>query len=94
VLQAHRGYASAHDGARYELPLGERRFFELVASLKQERRIQTMFSEHNKDQLTDYVGWVATDDCYNDGGRLRQINRESDNSTDTSIRALATGSLD
>jgi hypothetical protein len=68
VLQAHWGYGSAHDGERYEIHLCERCFFQAVASLKQERRIQTMFSEHDNDRLTDNFGLVATDDYFNDGG--------------------------
>ena len=72
VLQAHWGYGSAHDGERYEIHLCERCFFQAVASLKQERRIQTMFSEHDKDPLTDNFGLVATDDYFNDGGSFDQ----------------------
>ncbi|MDR7285627.1 hypothetical protein J2X84_004476 [Pseudomonas corrugata] len=68
VLQAHWGYGAAHDGERYEIHLCERCFFQAVASLKHERRIQTMFSEHDKDRLTDNFGLVATDDYFNDGG--------------------------
>ncbi|EJM15448.1 hypothetical protein PMI22_04288, partial [Pseudomonas sp. GM21] len=50
----------------------ERCFFQAVASLKQERRIQTMFSEHDNDRLTDNFGLVATDDYFNDGGSFDQ----------------------
>lgn len=68
MLQARWGYGSAHDGERYEIHLCERCFFQTVASLKQERRAQTMFSENEKDKLTDNFGMVAADDFFNDGG--------------------------
>jgi len=68
VLQAHWGYGSAHDGERYEIHLCERCFFQAVASLKQERRIQTMFSANDNVRLTDNFGLLATDDYFNDGG--------------------------
>ncbi|MNR46007.1 hypothetical protein D3C85_1649180 [compost metagenome] len=68
MLQAHWGYGSAHDGERYEIHLCERCFFQTVANLKQERRAQTMFSENEKDKLTDNFGMVAADDFFNDGG--------------------------
>ncbi len=68
ILQAHWGYGSAHDGERYEIHLCEGCFFQAVASLKQERRTQTMFSEDDKDKLTDNFGMVAVDDFFNDGG--------------------------
>jgi hypothetical protein len=70
VLQAHWGSGSAHDGERYELHLCERCFFQSVASFKQERRIQTMFSANEKDRLTDNFGLVATDDYFNAGGSV------------------------
>lgn len=69
MLQARWGYGSAHDGERYEIHLCERCFFQAVASLKQERRAQTTFSENDKDKLTDNFGLVAVDDFFNDGGR-------------------------
>lgn len=68
MLQAHWRYSSAHDGERYEIHLCERCFFQAVASLKQERRTQTMFSENEKDKLTDNFGMLAADDFFNDGG--------------------------
>ena len=69
LLQAQWGYGSAHDGERYEIHLCEHCFFQTVASLKQERRTQTMFSENDKGKLTDNFGMVATYDFFNDGGR-------------------------
>ncbi|TFY85532.1 hypothetical protein DYL61_29435 [Pseudomonas nabeulensis] len=68
VLQAHWGSGSAHDGERYEVHLCERCFFQAVANLKQERRIQTMFGENDNDRLTDDFGVVVTDDFFRDGG--------------------------
>lgn len=45
TLQAHWGYGTKHDGERYELHLCGECFFQTVANLKQERRIQSMFCE-------------------------------------------------
>lgn len=41
-LKAHWGYGTKHDGERYELHLCEGCFFQAVANLTQERRIQPL----------------------------------------------------
>lgn len=45
TLQARWGYGTAHDGERYEIHLCESCFSLTVANLKQERRIQNLFSD-------------------------------------------------
>jgi hypothetical protein len=67
TLQAQWGYGTAHDGERYELPLCEDCFFRTLAYLKQERRIQHLFSEEGQ-ALTDNLGLVAKDDYFGDAG--------------------------
>ena len=67
ALQAHWGYGTAHDGERYELHLCEDCFFQTLAYLKQERRIQNLFNEEGRD-LTDNLGLVAKDDYLGDAG--------------------------
>lgn len=69
LLQAHWGYGSAHDGELYEIHLCESCFFQTIASLKQQRRGQTMFSDNEKDRIAEDFGRVATHDFFNDGGR-------------------------
>ena len=64
TLKAHWGYGSEHDGERYELHLCERCFFNTVSYLKQERRIQNLFSDDDKANCNgegEKLGLVATD---------------------------------
>ena len=68
VLQGLWGYGSAHDGERYEIDFCEQCFFRALASLKQERRAQTMFDENDANQCPENLGLIATGDFYNDGG--------------------------
>ncbi|MGM0857307.1 MAG: hypothetical protein ACQEW0_09485 [Pseudomonadota bacterium] len=71
TLQAHWGYGSEHDGDRYELHLCESCFFGTLAYLKQERRIQNMFSDEggvDSGEPNDKLGLVASDDYFNDDG--------------------------
>tara|TARA_R110000796_G_scaffold252646_1_gene390334 strand:- start:35060 stop:35437 length:378 start_codon:yes stop_codon:yes gene_type:complete len=68
TLQAHWGYGTRHDGERYELHLCEDCFFLTVANLKQERRIQNLFSDDDavSTMTTDELGLVAKDDDFRD----------------------------
>lgn len=70
TLQAHWGYGAEHDGERYEIHLCESCFFLTVANLKQERRIQNLFSDDedvNTQKAEDNFGLVARDDFFRDG---------------------------
>ncbi|MHC8380468.1 hypothetical protein [Pseudomonas sp. LB3P14] len=69
TLQAHWRYGMKHDGERYELHLCESCFFQAVASLKQERRTQTLFSDDGRADraiVGDDFGLIAKDDFFND----------------------------
>lgn len=71
TLQAHWRYGAKHDGERYELHLCESCFFGTVAYLKQERRIQNLFSDEagiEAGEPNDRFGLVATDDYFRDDG--------------------------
>ena len=71
TLKAHWGYGSQHDGERYELHLCESCFFGTLAYLKQERRVQNLFSEDGcADALNadDRFGLVARDDYFRNEG--------------------------
>jgi hypothetical protein len=62
TLQALWGYGAKHDGERYCVYLCEPCFFQALAYLKQERRINTMFDD---DQPVDEAfGRVARDDFF------------------------------
>jgi hypothetical protein len=61
TLQALWGYGSKHDGERYEIHLCESCFFQAVASLKEERRIQNLFDD-TCEILGDDFGLVAKND--------------------------------
>lgn len=45
TLQALWGYGSKHDGERYRVHLCESCYFQVLAVLRQERRINTMFDD-------------------------------------------------
>jgi|TARA_R110000850_G_C9890672_1_gene458825 hypothetical protein len=69
TLQAHWGYSSKHDGERYELHLCEDCFFITIAQLKQERRIQNIFSNDDdavSSKAEDELGLIAKDDYFRD----------------------------
>jgi len=69
TLQAQWGYGTKHDGERYELHLCEECFFLTLANLKQERRIQNLFSEDDdvvSNKARDELGLVARDDYFSD----------------------------
>ncbi|MGP9500534.1 MULTISPECIES: hypothetical protein [Halomonas] len=69
TLQAHWGYGAKHDGERYELHLCESCFFGTVAYLKQERRIQNLFSEEvgiEANEPNSTFGLVASEDYFRD----------------------------
>ncbi|WP_054889591.1 hypothetical protein [Pseudomonas sp. NBRC 111118] len=67
TLQAHWGYGSKHDGERWEIHLCEGCFFQAVAGLKQERRIQGLFDESGGIPDDDF-GLITKDDFFNDRG--------------------------
>jgi len=67
TLQAHWGYESKHDGERWEIHLCEDCFFQAVAGLKQERRIQGLFDEGGGTPDDDF-GLITKDDFFNDRG--------------------------
>tara|TARA_R110000751_G_scaffold151237_2_gene256228 strand:+ start:2563 stop:2892 length:330 start_codon:yes stop_codon:yes gene_type:complete len=67
TLQAHWGYGTRHDGERYELHLCEDCFFRTVAYLKQERRIQNLFSDDEdavSSKTTDVMGLIGKDEYF------------------------------
>lgn len=68
TIQAQWGYGTKHDGERYELHLCEDCFFLTIANLKQEHRIQNLFSEDNdaSTKATDEFGLVAKDNYFRD----------------------------
>lgn len=68
ILQAHWGYGTKHDGERYELHLCEDCFFLTITNLKQERRIQNLFSGDDavSTMTTDELGLVEKDDYFRD----------------------------
>ncbi|MGP8289639.1 hypothetical protein ACT3OH_05160 [Vreelandella zhanjiangensis] len=73
TLQAHWGYGSTHDGERYEIHLCESCFFHTTANLKQERRIQNLFSDDesvNTQKAQDNFGLVARDDYFRDNAEI------------------------
>ncbi len=63
TLQALWGYGSQHDGERYRVHLCEPCFFQTLAYLRQERRINRLFEdEQPADNQT--FGRVARDDFF------------------------------
>lgn len=65
TLQARWGYGSQHDGERYKLQLCEFCFFQVLANLRRERVVQTMFDEQETD--LESFGRVARDDFWGEG---------------------------
>ena len=63
TLQAIWGYGSQHDGERYLVHLCEACFFGVLAYLRQERRIHTLFDDEQTadDQV---LGQVSRDDFF------------------------------
>jgi len=68
TLQAHWGYGSDHDGQRFEVHLCEHCFFQTLAYVKQERRVQRLFSSEPSADNGD-LGLVTRDDYFQDTGR-------------------------
>ena len=66
-LQAHWGYGTKHDGERYEIHLCEDCFFRTLATLKEERRVQSMLSADAPEYPED-LGLVVKDDFFKDAG--------------------------
>jgi hypothetical protein len=67
TLQAHWGYGTKHDGERYEIHLCDDCFFRTLATLKEERRVQSMFSADAPEYPED-LGLVIKDDFFKDAG--------------------------
>lgn len=63
TLQALWGYGSQHDGERYRVHLCEPCFFQTLAYLREQRRINTLFDD---DQPADdqIFGRVAREDFW------------------------------
>lgn len=70
TLQAHWGYGAQYDGERYELHLCETCFFSTLAYIKQERRVQNVFSEESThlENAGDELGLVTKNDYFRDHG--------------------------
>ncbi len=49
LLHARWGYGSRHDGEHYRVQLCEACFFQVLAYIRQERRIQRLFDEEPLD---------------------------------------------
>lgn len=67
TLQVHWGYGTKHDGERYELHLCEDCFYLTIANLKQERRIQNIFSDDGdavSAKTKDELGLVSKDEYF------------------------------
>jgi len=69
TVQALWGYGAKHDGERYELHLCESCFFQAIAYLKQERRLQSLFDEDG-GVVDDQFGLVAKDDYFRETGPI------------------------
>lgn len=61
ILQAVWGDGSEHDGERYRVHLCESCFFQTLAFLRQERRINTLFDDASSTDEQAF-GRVARDD--------------------------------
>ncbi|WP_249976770.1 hypothetical protein [Vreelandella olivaria] len=69
TLQARWGYGATHDGERYELHLCESCFFRTVAYMKDERRIQNLFSDDDNTGVNtadEKFGLVTRNDYFGD----------------------------
>lgn len=64
TLQARWGYGSKHDGERYRVHLCEYCFFQALAYLRQERRVNRLFDNEQPDD--EAFGRVARDDFWGD----------------------------
>lgn len=49
VLRANWGPGSSHDGENYELQLCETCFFRILADVKRERLVRSMFDDYEED---------------------------------------------
>lgn len=63
TLQALWGYGSQHDGERYQVHLCESCFFQTLAYLREQRRIQSLFDDE-KPTAEQVFGRVARDDFF------------------------------
>lgn len=63
ALQAPWGYGTRHDGERYEVHLCEDCFFLALANLKEERRVQHMFSADAPERFSD-LGLLVRNDFF------------------------------
>ncbi|GJA20712.1 MULTISPECIES: hypothetical protein [Aeromonas] len=59
TLEAHWGHSSVrHDGERYQVHLCEDCFFQALANLRQDHRLQNMFTEDYQPADPDTFGRV------------------------------------
>lgn len=65
-LHARWGYGSRHDGERYRVRLCEGCFFQVLAYIKQERRVHHLFDEEPLDDQD--FGLITGGDCRGDVG--------------------------
>lgn len=63
-LHARWGYGSRHDGEHYRVQLCEGCFFQVLAYIRQERRIQRLFDEEPLDD--QYFGLITGGDYWGD----------------------------
>lgn len=64
LLHARWGYGSRHDGEHYRVQLCEGCFFQVLAYIRQERRIQRLFDEEPLDDQD--FGLITGGDCWGD----------------------------
>ena len=64
VLHARWGCGSRHDGEHYRVQLCEGCFFQVLAYIRQERRIQRLFDEEPLDDQD--FGLITGGDCRGD----------------------------
>ena len=65
-LKAKWGFGTKHDGERYEFHLCEACFFGTIAYFRQERRVQNLFDEPDRDAVTSDFGLVTRDNFFGD----------------------------
>lgn len=64
LLHARWGYGSRHDGEHYRVQLCEGCFFQVLAYIRQERRIQNIFDEEPLDDQD--FGLITRGDYWGD----------------------------
>lgn len=64
LLHARWGYGSRHDGEHYRVQLCEGCFFQVLAYIRQERRVQRLFDEEPLDDQD--FGLITRGDYWGD----------------------------